>query len=276
MSNELVLFQNKVAKTNVLSYFGGDEEKVKKFKRTVVDYVNQNPTLIKGDVSGDSVIEACKKVALFDLTLGGDVDIIRRGNKVGAELRYQAYITLLSRANIPAKANVVYENDTFGIDLATSKITHIPPMKGNRGKPVGFYAMVKVAGEWMVDYMTENEMQEFKKRYVKNESSAWKNSYTEMAKKTILKRTTKPYLYSQNNVEALVEMVQIDNATETNDGETLNPQNTLEEKRAQEMLRFITEEVTTLEALQSVKSQVENMSEEVLQAYDAKHQELSQ
>ncbi len=271
----LTVFANKLKAEDqaLMSYFGHDKNKVSKFKRTVVDYVNKNPHIVQG-VDPKSIIESCKTIAMFDLTLGGDVDIIKRGDKVAAEMQYKGFITLLSRSNIPAKANAVYVNDTFSINLATGEISH-SPAEGDRGVLKGVYAMIKIAGEWIIDYMSSAEIEAFKKKYVKTDkkgqySQAWRFSLPEMGKKTILKRLSKPYLYGKNN-EVLNEMIKIDNNTETNDGETLK---ITPEKP--EILKFIEDEAQTIEALETIDfDQIpDKYKTDAKIAYDKKVQEI--
>jgi recombinational DNA repair protein RecT len=271
MSNAIQLFEQKLTAININSYFNNDVEKVKKFKRTLVDYFSAN-TELKSLKDYDSVIESAKRIAMNNLTLGGDVDIIVRGGKAKDEMNYKGFHTLLSRANIPARANVVYENDTFDIDLANGTIVHKPNIKGIRGKAVGYYAMIQVSGSWTVDYMSQEELEMWKKTYLKYKSPAWQSSETEMAKKTILKRTAKPYIYSSNNT-ALISAYEADNATETDDGKVFNTIDVPVDSRSP-LQKYIEDDVKSISALQAIADKVKTESEQ--EAYKAKMIELSQ
>jgi len=273
MSNQIETFQEQLKTISVASYFNNDKEKMSKFKRTVLDYYSQNSELKKlANIA--SIIEACKKIAQMGLTLGGDVHIIVRGGVAKAELDYKGYHTMLSKANIQAKANVVYENDVFDLDLAEGSITHKPNLRGSRGSILGYYAMIKVSGSWVIDYMSQEELQNWKKVYLPYVSPAWKSSESEMAKKTILKRTVKPYLYSTNN-EELIRATDEDNNAETNNGESLNFVDVNSSVKKSDLQIFIEEEAQTIEALLKATAN-RQLNKEESEAYAKRFNELEE
>ena len=218
-------FQSELSKLNINSYFSDNTEKVAKFKRTLFDLFTSRPDLQECPI--DSVLDSAKKVAMLNLTLGGDVDIILRSGRKGerpkakAEINYKGYITLTSRAGIVCRANAVYANDIFDADLAEGAISHKPNLLEERGDVIGYYAIVDYQGQRVIDVLSQKELQKWKKTYLGEfPSPAWRKSETEMAKKTILKRTIKPYLYASGH-GALIEATALDNDTETNGGQTL-------------------------------------------------------
>lgn len=219
----------------ITSYFNNDKEKIKKFQRTLIDYVNENQ-IDTSKIEIYSIIESAKKIARLDLTLGGDVDIIPRGKKCRAELNYKGYLTLITRNNIPARAEVVYAEDTFDIDIGKNEVSHKPGKnRGDKNNIIGFYAKIKIAGEWLIDYMNKTEMDRFKdkfasKNYKGEVSPAWQNAYAEMGKKTILKRLIKSYQYAINNKD-INEATEIDNENYDKTGQQ-NIKETLDENHS--------------------------------------------
>jgi phage RecT family recombinase len=212
-------------KLNIGSYITNAEEQ-KRFKRTVLDVVNYDTKL--QEVSVESIIQCAVKGATLRLELNRHFNMVPRSDRKGEpaqakfELTYQGYVTLLDRSNILGRANVVYENDLFDLDLAEETISHKPNLKGSRGEPLGVYAIINIENRKIIDYMSWTEIEEFKNKYLAYESPAWKKSATEMAKKTILKRTAKPYIHTDSADDSLREAQALDNATETRDGLTLS------------------------------------------------------
>lgn len=95
-------------------------------------------------------------------------------------------------ANIDAQT--VYENDTF--DLAYGfepTLIHKPYLKGDRGKPIGFYATVILKdGGKSAYYMTVEDAQKYGKRYSKAyNNSPWVTDFEAMAKKSCLRQVLK-------------------------------------------------------------------------------------
>lgn len=95
-------------------------------------------------------------------------------------------------ANIDAQT--VYENDTF--DLAYGfepTLIHKPYLKGDRGKPIGFYATVILKdGGKSAYYMTVEDAQKYGKRYSKAyNNSPWMTDFEAMAKKSCLRQVLK-------------------------------------------------------------------------------------
>lgn len=95
-------------------------------------------------------------------------------------------------ANIDAQT--VYENDEFDLSYGFDPVlVHKPYLKGDRGKPVGFYATVMLKdGGKSAYYMTVEDAQKYGKRYSKAyNNSPWMTDFEAMAKKSCLRQVLK-------------------------------------------------------------------------------------
>lgn len=103
-------------------------------------------------------------------------------------------------------AQTVYENDEFVLEYGFEpKLIHKPYLKGERGKPTGFYAAVLLKdGGRTSYYMTAKEAEAYGKRYSKSYSmsdSPWKTDFESMAKKSCLRQALK-YAPTSTDVES--------------------------------------------------------------------------
>ena len=93
------------------------------------------------------------------------------------------------------EAHIVYENDEFEYELGLEpKLKHVPAMK-NKGKIAWVYAVYKLnSGGFGFEVMSKEDIEEHKEKYSKAAQrgfSPWKNSWEEMAKKTVIKKALK-------------------------------------------------------------------------------------
>lgn len=91
-------------------------------------------------------------------------------------------------------ANVVHENDQFRywIDDNGEHVEHTPDPFGDRGKVVGVYAQAKLKdGTTMVECMNLDEVEKCRKVSSAKDSGPWKTWWSEMAKKTPIRRLSK-------------------------------------------------------------------------------------
>ena len=92
-------------------------------------------------------------------------------------------------------AQTVYENDEFEYELGLNpKLVHRPALK-DRGNVRLFYGLFKlVNGGFGFEVMSKEDMDTYAKEYSKafdSSYSPWKNNYTGMAQKTVIKKALK-------------------------------------------------------------------------------------
>ena len=91
-------------------------------------------------------------------------------------------------------AQTVYENDTFDLSFGFEPtLVHKPYLKGERGKPIGFYAaLILKDGGKTAYYMTVEDAKAYGKRYSKTYSAGpWQTDFEAMAKKSCLRQDLK-------------------------------------------------------------------------------------
>lgn len=143
---------------------------------------------------------------------------------------------------------VVYENDAFGIDLANNMqpVTHKPQLvKSKRGEIIGFYALATlIDGTRQVEFMDKEEIDGIRERSEtykafkegKIKSCTWVSDYTEMGRKTVIKRIYK-YLPRTERMEKIDKAVEIDSIdysmsdAQANYIETLLQSSTLDQRQ---------------------------------------------
>lgn len=134
---------------------------------------------------------------------------------------YKGYVELAYRSGQIATiiGRTVYEGDTFDVEYGLDdKLVHKPAMTGERSKPIGHYAIVKLAnGGRSFWVMTEDEVQRWKRKYAPTNKSGdivgpWKSDYEAMARKTCLLRLA---AWMPKSTE-LAYAMEIDNGVRTN------------------------------------------------------------
>jgi recombination protein RecT len=133
---------------------------------------------------------------------------------------YKGYVDLAYRSGQIATVigRTVYEGDTFDIEYGLDdKLIHKPATTGERTKPIGHYAIVKLAnGGRSFWYMTEDEMQAWKRKYAPKSKAGnivgpWNSDYESMARKTCLLRLA---AWMPKSTELAIA-VEIDNGVRT-------------------------------------------------------------
>lgn len=109
-------------------------------------------------------------------------------------LGYQGLIELGDRAGIQMNARSVHDGDHFEIEYGTEaeRLVHRPVKRGERGAPYGYYAIARSQSRRPeFHYMTQEEVILWRDRFANAESTAWRNNFDSMAKKTVLKQVAR-------------------------------------------------------------------------------------
>ena len=174
-----------------------------KFVRTAETALGLNPDLWMADPK--SVFAACMKCAQDGLYPDGKeaaMVVFNSKNSKTQEWEKKAqYMPMVGglrkklheSGHIASMSeNVVYENDTFEYELGDNeRIIHKPTLKG-RGEPIGVYAIVKTKdGAVYREIMGIDEVEKIRSVSKGAEKGPWKDWWSEMAKKTVLRRIYK-------------------------------------------------------------------------------------
>lgn len=173
------------------------------FLRLTLNAIQSTPHLMECTMpSFYGAVMQCAQLGLKPNVNGEAYLIPFKNNKKGGAYECQFIVgykglMLLARrsgevANIDAQT--VYENDEFDLSYGFDPmLVHKPYLKGDRGKPVGFYATVMLKdGGKSAHYMTVEDAQKYGKRYSKAyNNSPWMTDFEAMAKKSCLRQVLK-------------------------------------------------------------------------------------
>ena len=173
------------------------------FLRLTLNAIQSTPHLMECTMpSFYGAVMQCAQLGLKPNVNGEAYLIPFKNNKKGGVYECQFIVgykglMLLARrsgevANIDAQT--LYENDEFELSYGFDPmLVHKPYLKGDRGKPVGFYATVMLKdGGKSAHYMTVEDAQKYGKRYSKAyNNSPWMTDFEAMAKKSCLRQVLK-------------------------------------------------------------------------------------
>lgn len=146
----------------------------------------------------------------------GEAYLIPFGKECTLIIGYRGLIGLMHRGGLikQISAHCVYSNDVFNIAMGTNpEIVHQPVPCGDRGEFVGAYAVATMPdGSTQFDYMTKEEILAIKGRSRGGNSGPWVTDFSEMARKTIVKRLSKYLPLSEQS--ALSAAIYADNLME--------------------------------------------------------------
>lgn len=125
------------------------------------------------------------------------------------QIGYRGYLKLGYMAGLKCVyAHEVYSNDYFEYELGLQKLLkHIPCMEGERGEVTHYYAVYKTTDSFDFCVMSKREIDDYARKYSKtfsSEYSPWSQNFSEMAKKTVLKRALKYYCPPASNINLVV------------------------------------------------------------------------
>lgn len=193
--------------------------KPEKFQRVLLTVVQSTPDLLEAD--RQSLFDSCIKCASDGLIPDGreaaltvfNTKVKRNGRDEW--IKKVQYIPMLAGIQKRVRnsglidsiqAHVIYEKDGFeweqGFD---EKIIHKPFFPGDRGKPVGAYAIAKFKdGTYQFEVMDVAEIERIRAASKTGQFGPWKDWWAEMARKSCFKRLAK-WLPLDADVEDLIE-----------------------------------------------------------------------
>lgn len=177
-----------------------------RFVRTVWTTVRGNKGLMEADPA--SLISAVMLSAQLGLEPGplGHCYFVpfreRNVPKVQFILGYKGIIDLARRSGEikSIEAREVREHDTFDYEFGLEPVLRHRPADGDRGKPTHYYGVChfKDGGHYF-EVLTVADVEAYRQRSKAGQSGPWTTDYSQMAKKTVIRRMA-PYL--PLNVEA--------------------------------------------------------------------------
>ena len=220
MTNAITVFEGQLVKykDNLKSLLGQYGQSPEHFIATVSNVLKRTPKLL--DCDRGSLFGAILKSAELGLSPSdhaGECYILPYGKVAQFQLGYKGFVELFYRSNVSALWScVVRENDEFNMIQGTSPQIEHKPASSNRGEAVGAYAVAKVKGETMFQYMNKEEIMKIKdlSQAGKTKFSPWnsdKDPEKWMWQKTVIKQLSKTLPKSG----VLSSAIHADNAVET-------------------------------------------------------------
>lgn len=227
MTNEI---QAVLAKDNVKERFAQllGPERMQGFLSSLLQVVKSNNLLSKADPA--TILNAAATAAVLDLPLSDSLGFAwivpfndRRNKRVVAQFQigWRGYIQLAHRTGQYRKINVVevHENQFISWDALAEELDADLTTPGN-GKVVGYAAyFVLVNGFSKVAYWTHQQLidhaQEYSQSY-RSGAAIWRDKFTEMACKTVLKNTLAKWGPLNSGLQMAV---QADSAIQVEQGE---------------------------------------------------------
>lgn len=164
--------------------------------RVLITEVRKTPKLASCDRSSFmGAIITCAQLGLEPGSGLGQVYLIPYGREVQMQIGYQGMIELAERdGRVTVSANVVYEKDTFEWEEGTTEyIKHKPYFgKDNPGEVVASYAVARYKdGRVKFRVCPLHEIEKARASSKSGSSGPWKTHFSEMARKTAVKRLFK-------------------------------------------------------------------------------------
>lgn len=233
MSNEIQLVTQKSFQTveQRMKDAGFSPERVKQETSFALQHINKSPALLKCSI--ESMQQAVLNISNIGLSLNPaakEAYLIPRWNNLSKSMEcvlepgYVGLVKLLTDAGSIKSilCQIVYEADTFSIDLAsnTNPVSHKPELtKSKRGEVKGCYALATLFdGTRQVEWMDVEEINSIRDRSEtykafkegKIKSCTWVSDYGEMSRKTVIKRIYK-YLPRTDRMQKVDEAIKVDN-----------------------------------------------------------------
>jgi len=179
-----------------------------RFVQNSLAVMNENPSLAK--INPSQVIQGLCKAAFLGLDfMNHEAYLIPYGNTVSFQTSYRGEIKFVKRYSIrkirDVYAKVVRQGDEFQEEIIDGHPSiDFKPLPFNDGDIIGAFAVVLFEdGGLMYETMSIKDINSVRNNYSKSiQSKAWKNSFDEMCKKTVLRRLCKHIETDFESVEA--------------------------------------------------------------------------
>lgn len=164
----------------------------------------------------------CTQLGLEPDDAGGRAYLIPYGTTCTLIIGYKGLMELARRSGdiTGLEARVVYDCDAFDYQYGSDpSLTHKPKVGVDKKNPVAVYAVARLkSGEHQFEVMDVSEVNAIRDR-AKSKSGPWSTDYTEMARKTVMRRLCK-YLPSSPE---LSQAVTLDEQADANVTQSIAP-----------------------------------------------------
>jgi len=182
---------------------------VDKFERVTQTAVQRQPDLL--DVDRRSLFGAVVQCASDGLVPDGREAALVKFKGAASYMPMVAGLLKLARQSgeiASLSAQVVYTGDTFDfwLDENGEHLSHRPELVGERGEPIGVYALARTKdGESVIEWMRVSDVEKVRKASRAANGGPWKDWWEEMAKKTAIRRLFKRLPKSTDRLDQAIE-----------------------------------------------------------------------
>lgn len=126
------------------------------------------------------------------------------------------HLAYLSNRVAAIDVHVAHDHDDFGVIQGDEpKIHHVINVRGARGEVIGAYMIATLtSGKKVREYMSHADVEKVRQKSPSANSPAWRDHWSEMARKTVLKRGLKRVPQATEK-DIAARAIEIDNAIET-------------------------------------------------------------
>lgn len=166
-----------------------------------------------GSPSGrQSTMSAIKNIASIGISLNParkQAYLVPRKGRICLDISYQGLIDIAVQSGSIkwAQSRIVHEKDFFELNGVDKEPTHRFQPFGDRGHIVGVYVTVKtIDGDYLTEAMSVDEVNVIRDRsesFKKHGNGPWLDFWSEMAKKTVVKRAQKYWPKTDRLAEAI-------------------------------------------------------------------------
>lgn len=179
---------------------------VSKFIRVAQTVIKTNPALQK--CTPTSIYAGLLKCAQDGLYIDGSTAaLVPFGDTAQYMVMLQGILTKIRNSGLVSSImpEIVYENDTFEyyIDENGKHFKHVPNFDGERGEIKLVYSVAKLKdGDVFVEVMSKADVEKVRQSSRSKNSGPWVTWWSEMAKKTVVRRQAK-YLPNSTDLESM-------------------------------------------------------------------------
>ena len=154
----------------------------------------------------NSLKAAIMNVAAIGISLNPALQhayLVPRDKKICLDISFRGLVKLATESGAItwAKAELVFEKDTFAYRGPSTAPTHEADVFGDRGALKGGYVIAKLPdGEVLIDVMSVAEIHKVRDTSKAKNNGPWVDWYHEMCKKTLIKRAYKSWPQTEGRV----------------------------------------------------------------------------
>lgn len=166
-----------------------------RFSRVLMTSVVQNPALL--DAKRVTLFQSAMTIAQLGLlpdAVLGEAYLVPYKDKVQPQIGYKGMLKLARQSGqiSTVETGIIHSKDEFIWEMGVESKFSVKPALGDRGEPIAVFAILRYKdGGFEYEVMTVDEIEKIRKASPSGNSPAWKNSWGEMARKTVLRRVLK-------------------------------------------------------------------------------------